>query len=74
MKMITESSGNIFKDLGFENYEELKVKAELARQIEVSMELQGIKQKDAENSALSSAPKVLDQKSTPESKISTVPG
>ncbi len=48
METITESSGNVFKDLGFENYEELKVKAELARQIAVSLELQGIKQKEAE--------------------------
>ena len=48
METITESSGNIFKDLGFDNHEELKAKAELARQIAVSLELQGIKQKDAE--------------------------
>ena len=32
---IIESSDNVFKDLGFDNYEELKAKAELARQIAV---------------------------------------
>jgi predicted XRE-type DNA-binding protein len=48
MTNIINSSGNVFKDLGFENHEELKAKAELARQISVAISLNSLKQKEAE--------------------------
>jgi predicted XRE-type DNA-binding protein len=48
MNEVINSSGNIFKDLGFENHNELKTKAELARQISVAIKLNNLKQKEAE--------------------------
>lgn len=48
MTIVTQSSGNVFKDLGFKNHEELKAKAELSRQIAVALQLSGMKQKEAE--------------------------
>lgn len=46
-KNITRGSGNIFRDLGFENPEEYQVKAELALQIIKIIEERSLTQKEA---------------------------
>jgi predicted XRE-type DNA-binding protein len=44
MKPVTESSGNVFKDLGFINSKELLAKAELARQVYLIIKKRGLTQ------------------------------
>jgi predicted XRE-type DNA-binding protein len=46
---ITRGSGNVFKDLGFNNPEEYQAKAELALQITKIIEQRGLTQKEAAN-------------------------
>jgi predicted XRE-type DNA-binding protein len=46
-KKITRGSGNVFKDLGFENAEEYQAKAELALQIIKIIEKRNLTQKEA---------------------------
>ena len=43
---VTESSGNVFADLGVEKPEELKLKAEVASAINSIIKHRGLKQKD----------------------------
>jgi predicted XRE-type DNA-binding protein len=44
MKPVTESSGNVFEDLGFANSKELLAKAELARQVYIIIKKRGLTQ------------------------------
>ncbi len=44
---VTHSSGNVFADLGFENPEEMLLKAELVRQISKAIKEQGLNQYQA---------------------------
>ena len=44
---VTPSSGNVFADLGFENPEEMLLKAELVRQISVAIKEKGLNQYQA---------------------------
>ena len=44
MKPATESSGNVFEDLGFVNSKELLAKAELARQVYLIIKKRGLTQ------------------------------
>ena len=44
MKPATESSGNVFEDLGFANSKELLAKAELARQVYLIIRKRGLTQ------------------------------
>ena len=48
MLKITESSGNVFSDLGFENADELQAKSALARQIAVVIKDKKLRQREAE--------------------------
>jgi predicted XRE-type DNA-binding protein len=49
MKPVTESSGNVFDDLGFANSKELLAKAELARQVYLIIKKRGLTQTAAAN-------------------------
>ena len=44
---VTSSSGNVFADLGFENPEEMLLKAELVRQISLAIKEKGLNQYQA---------------------------
>ena len=44
---VTPSSGNVFADLGFDNPEEMLLKAELVRQISVAIKEKGLNQYQA---------------------------
>jgi predicted XRE-type DNA-binding protein len=44
---VTESSGNVFEDLGFEDADELQAKAELTRQLHKILKRQKISQRAA---------------------------
>ena len=44
---VTPSSGNVFADLGFENPEEMLLKAELVRQISLAIKEKGLNQYQA---------------------------
>jgi predicted XRE-type DNA-binding protein len=44
MKLVTESSGNVFEDLGFANSKELLAKTELARQVYLIIKKRGLTQ------------------------------
>jgi predicted XRE-type DNA-binding protein len=44
---VTPSSGNVFADLGFENPEEMLLKAELVRQISMAIKEKGLNQYQA---------------------------
>jgi predicted XRE-type DNA-binding protein len=44
---VTPSSGNVFADLGFENPEEMLLKAELVRQISAAIKEKGLNQYQA---------------------------
>lgn len=48
MLQITESTGNVFNDLGFANADELQAKSALARQIAIVIKDKKLKQKEAE--------------------------
>jgi predicted XRE-type DNA-binding protein len=49
MKSVTESSGNVFEDLGLANSKELLAKAELARQVYLIIKKRGLTQTTAAN-------------------------
>ena len=44
MKLVTESSGNVFEDLGITNSKELLAKTELARQVYLIIKKRGLTQ------------------------------
>lgn len=48
MIKITESTGNVFNDLGFVNADELQAKSALARQISIAIKEKKLKQREAE--------------------------
>ena len=48
MLKITEGSGNVFSDLGFENADELQAKSALARQISIVIKEKKLRQREAE--------------------------
>jgi predicted XRE-type DNA-binding protein len=57
---VTASSGNVFKDLGLPNPEELLAKAELVRQISNVIEQRGLTQVEAAEVLGTTQPKVSD--------------
>lgn len=48
MENISKSSGNVFKDIAFNNCKELQVKSGLARQISIAIKNKNLKQREAE--------------------------
>lgn len=48
MIKITESTGNVFNDLGLVNADELQAKSALARQISIAIKEKKLKQREAE--------------------------